>query len=67
MYSLAFEKGYTPATVLMDIKTEFPNQGEEDYIPVNYDDKYRGPMQLRFTLGNSINIPAVKFTGNGRN
>jgi len=60
-YGLAFEKGYTPATVLMDIKTEFPNQGEEDYIPVNYDDKYRGPMQLRFTLGNSINIPAVKL------
>ncbi len=61
-YATAFEKGYTPATVLMDIKTEFGNSStEKPYIPVNYDGKYRGPMQLRFTLGNSENIPAVKI------
>lgn len=60
-YALAFEKGYTPATVIMDVKTVFPVTGQEDYIPVNYDEKFRGPMQLRFTLGNSINIPAVKL------
>lgn len=60
-YGLAFEKGYTPSTVLMDVKTTFPNQGTEDYTPVNYDGKFRGPVQLRFALGNSINIPAVKL------
>ena len=61
-YATAFEKGYTPATVLMDIKTEFGNSTtEKPYIPVNYDGKYRGPMQLRFALGNSENIPAVKI------
>jgi len=61
-YATAFEKGYTPATVLMDIKTEFGNSTtEKPYIPVNYDGKYRGPMQMRFTLGNSENIPAVKI------
>ncbi len=60
-YGLAFEKGYTPSTVLMDVKTTFPNQGSEDYTPVNYDGKFRGPVQLRFALGNSINIPAVKL------
>ncbi len=60
-YALAFEKGYTPATVLMDVKTTFPKQGEEDYTPENYDGKFRGPLQLRFALGNSINIPAVKI------
>lgn len=60
-YALAFEKGYTPATVLMDLSTIFANQGSKDYVPVNYDGKYRGPMQLRFALANSENIPAVKL------
>lgn len=60
-YTVAFEKGYTPATVVMDVKTVFPDQGGKDYIPVNYDGKYRGPMQLRFALGNSINVVAVKL------
>jgi len=62
-YALAFEKGYTPASVLMDVKTVFPNQGGKEYIPQNYDGKFRGPVQLRFALGNSINIPAVKLLG----
>ena len=60
-YGLAFEKGYTPSTIFMDVKTTFPDQGTEDYIPVNYDGKFRGPVQLRFALGNSVNLPAVKL------
>ncbi|MEK7633970.1 MAG: transglycosylase domain-containing protein [Patescibacteria group bacterium] len=60
-YGLAFEKGYTPSTIFMDIKTTFPDQGGKEYIPENYDGKFRGPVQLRFALGNSINIPAVKI------
>jgi len=62
-YAVAFEKGYTPATMLMDVKTVFPSKGQEDYTPVNYDGKFRGPVQLRFALGNSFNIPAVKLIG----
>lgn len=60
-YALAFEKGYTPATMLMDVKTAFPVKNQEDYTPVNYDGKFRGPVQLRFGLANSYNIPAVKL------
>lgn len=62
-YAVAFEKGYTPATLLMDVKTDFysGDTGAPDYKPVNYDGKYRGPVQLRFALGNSLNIPAVKL------
>ncbi|MFA6081734.1 MAG: transglycosylase domain-containing protein [Patescibacteria group bacterium] len=60
-YGLAFEKGYTPSSIFMDVKTTFPDQGNADYIPVNYDGKFRGPVQLRFALGNSINVPAVKI------
>lgn len=60
-YATALEKGYTLATVLTDIKTIFPTQGGKDYIPENYDGKYRGPIQLRFALGNSINVVSVKL------
>jgi membrane peptidoglycan carboxypeptidase len=28
---------------------------------VNYDGKFHGPLQVRYTLGNSINVPAVKM------
>lgn len=63
IYAAAFEKGYTPATMVMDVKTEFPSNEPDKpyYIPVNYDGKYRGPMQLRFALANSLNVPAVKM------
>lgn len=60
-YALGLEKGYTASTPIMDLSTEFPNQGEKSYTPVNYDGKFRGPIQVRFALGNSINIPAVKM------
>ena len=60
-YALALEKGYTAATTLMDVKTVFPVKDQPDYVPVNYDGKFRGPVQLRFALANSYNIPAVKL------
>lgn len=62
IYGLAFEKKYTPATVLMDVETEFgvPPEGQKPYKPENYDGKFRGPVQMRFALANSLNVPAVK-------
>jgi len=61
-YATAFKQGYTPATLLMDVKTTFPGgEGLPDYIPENYDGKFRGPMQLRYALGSSINVAAVKL------
>ncbi|MCL4416769.1 MAG: penicillin-binding protein [Actinobacteria bacterium] len=60
-YATALSKGYTASTLIMDTKTVFPDQGGKDYIPVNYDGKYHGPIQMRFALGNSFNVPAVKM------
>lgn len=60
-YVTAFKEGYTPSTLVLDVPTEFPGGDKPSYNPVNYDGKYRGPIQLRFALGNSINIPAVKM------
>lgn len=60
-YATALDKGYTASTLIMDTKTVFPNQGGKDYIPVNYDGEYHGPVQVRFALGSSLNVPAVKM------
>lgn len=61
-YVTAFKEGMTASTMLMDVETVFPSgEGQPDYKPVNYDGKYRGPVQLRYALGNSLNIPAVKL------
>jgi len=72
VYATAFKKGYTPETIVFDLKTEFStecnpdgtpiNEEDEDkcYSPTNYDDVFRGPVSLRNALAQSINIPAVK-------
>ena len=61
-YVTALKEGYTASTMVMDVPTTFPGgEGMPDYNPVNYDGKYRGPVQMRYALGNSLNIPAVKF------
>ncbi|MBI5297394.1 MAG: transglycosylase domain-containing protein [Chloroflexi bacterium] len=64
-YVAAFEKGWTPATLIWDVPSEFPPSGNPDdtrdpYIPVNYDGRSHGPVTVRVALSNSFNIPAVK-------
>ena len=64
-YVAAFEKGWTPATLIWDVPSEFPPSGDpndtrEPYRPVNYDNKFHGPVTVRTALSNSFNIPAVK-------
>ena len=59
-YATALERRLiTPATIIMDVATTFSG-GPIPYRPVNYDGKFHGPVQVRFALGNSYNIPAVK-------
>jgi len=61
-YVTAFKEGYSPSTLIMDVPTTFPGGvGQPDYTPVNYDGKFRGPIQVRYALGNSINMAAVKM------
>ncbi|MDO8487205.1 MAG: transglycosylase domain-containing protein [Candidatus Curtissbacteria bacterium] len=60
-YATALSKKLiTPATVIMDVSTTFGVAGTKPYTPVNYDGQYHGPVQVRFALANSYNIPAVK-------
>jgi 1A family penicillin-binding protein len=60
-YLTGLKKGYTASTMIMDVKTVFPLKGQPDYVPVNYDGSFHGPIQVRYALGNSINVPAVKM------
>ncbi len=59
-YTRAFQKGYTPDTILWDVKTNFGVEGAEPYTPENYDGKFRGPLTIRQALAQSINVPSVK-------
>ncbi len=60
VYTFAFEKGYTPDTVLYDVSTNFDKRVGGDYTPKNYDDKEHGLVTMRRALQGSLNIPAVK-------
>ena len=61
-YAIGLASGYTAATPFIDQKVCFPQGlGLPDYCPVNYDGKFHGIVQMRYALGNSINIPAVKM------
>ena len=59
-YLTAFEMGWTPATMILDMETEFPDGANPPYKPTNYDSKEHGPVSVRTALANSYNIPAVK-------
>lgn len=60
VYGAGFEKGYTPDTILYDVKTTFKNY-PKDYTPNNYDLKERGPVTVRQAMAGSLNIPAVQM------
>lgn len=61
-YAIGLEKRIVnPATLFLDIATCFTNINQPNYCPRNYDGKFHGPVQLRFALGNSFNVPAVKM------
>ncbi len=51
----------SPATVLWDIPVSYPITGTKPYAPVNYDEKFHGPVTVRTALANSYNVPAVKL------
>jgi len=60
MYASALERGYTPATMLLDIPTIVPIVGQEPYAPRNYSERFSGPVSLRTALASSLNVPAVR-------
>jgi len=62
-YAVGIERRLvTAGSVFLDSPTCFNAVGQpKAYCPVNYDGQFHGPVQMRFALGNSYNIPAVKM------
>jgi penicillin-binding protein 1C len=57
LYALALEKGFLPSNVIADVPMTF---GEtEVYFPLNFNNRFNGPMLFRASLASSLNIPAV--------
>jgi penicillin-binding protein 1C len=61
-YALGIESGkVTAASVFNDGATCFKVENQRAYCPTNYGYNYFGIQTLRNSLGNSLNIPAVKM------
>ena len=61
LYGLAFDRGFTPASILADIPHTYQTS-TGPYHPRNYDRRYHGPVRARDALASSYNIPAVELT-----
>ncbi len=61
VYYAAFATGnYTPDSVIDDSAMTIPD-GDEPYVPRNYDNKFSGPISIRQAIAVSRNIPALKL------
>ncbi len=62
VYTAAIQAGYTAATLIDDSPVEYTIPGQkEPWAPVNYDNRFRGPISLRQALENSVNVASVKL------
>lgn len=60
-YAVGIETGkITAASVFNDNQVCFTQAGSSTYCPTNYGNRYFGLQTARNSLGNSLNIPAVK-------
>jgi penicillin-binding protein 1C len=58
VYGLAFDHGYSPATVIADVARSYQTAAGP-YHPRNYDHRFHGPVRIREALASSYNVPAV--------
>ena len=58
-YELALEHGANPGTVVADVPSDFVTPTGV-YSPNNYNHRFYGPVSLRFALGNSLNVAAIR-------
>ena len=63
IYSAAFSRGYTPASIINDAPIALPDPSKPGglWTPQNDDNKFRGPMRLRDALAQSVNLVAIRL------
>jgi penicillin-binding protein 1C len=60
VYAAAFQKGWTPETVIVDEPIRYDTPEGLPYSPQNFDLGFRGPVTAAQALAQSLNVPAVK-------
>jgi penicillin-binding protein 1A len=61
IYSAALDRGFTPASIVVDSPIVFDDRGlEERWKPKNYSRRFVGPTTLRDALTNSRNVVTIK-------
>lgn len=61
VYTAAMERGWTMADVIWDVPIALDLGNGQEFVPVNYDGGYHGPVLLRDALANSYNIPPIQL------
>lgn len=62
IYSAAIESGYTPASIVYDIPLAIRDPDEtKSWYPVNFDNKFLGPITLRKALALSRNLATARL------
>jgi penicillin-binding protein 1A len=61
VFTAAIDRGFTPASVIVDAPVTYPSGDGIPYSPQNYDHQFEGPVTLRRSLEQSRNIPAIKL------
>jgi penicillin-binding protein 1A len=61
VFTAAIDRGFTPASILVDDPVSYPTATGQPYAPQNYDHKFEGPITLRRALEQSRNIPAIRM------
>lgn len=61
IYAAAVERGYTPATIIVDAPIVFDDPETGRWKPENYEEKFYGDTTFRQALIASRNIPTVKI------
>ena len=66
IYAAALDRGYTPASIILDTPLVYENRiietGEiEEWKPRNYEERFHGPTRLRDALALSRNVITVKI------
>jgi penicillin-binding protein 1A len=62
IYAAAFDKGFTPASVVMDAPVVIDEEGKEQaWRPKEFESKFAGPVRLRDALAFSKNLVSVRL------
>ncbi len=61
VYTTAIDRGFTPASMIIDEPVSYRSDIGQVYEPKNYDHKFEGSITLRRALEDSRNIPAIKM------